>query len=360
MSTNWRRILIFLGITFAIDWALVGVVLAAGVEFTGVVATVVAMVYMVVPALVAFVLARRWRVRLRDYGVRMPRRWELALAPLVPMVIAGLCVVFAVLLDFGEFDPTGVGLVERMEAQGQAETADVVARGIDSLPINVILLAFLSAPIAGFTMNGLFAFGEELGWRGLLQRELAPLGFARASALIGVVWGLWHAPLILLGHNFPEHPRLGVLVMAVACVPLGIVFSWPALRAGNVFAAAVAHGTFNALAGVPLMAVRGGTNLEVSIVGYAGIAAMVVLAIPALIWRPRSATYEDEPAAPDPPAPRRSALPDGQRGRLSFSGAGASPARRAAGRWRANDSTGEAAVARNDDGDLYRARDRVP
>ena len=33
----------------------------------------------------------------------------------------------------------------------------------------------------------LFTLGEEVGWRGLLQQELAPLGFTRASALIGAI-----------------------------------------------------------------------------------------------------------------------------------------------------------------------------
>jgi len=233
----------------------------------------------------------------------MPRRWELVLAPLAPMAITVLAVVAAALLGFGEPDLTGHALIERMQAQGQGQTAELAAQQMERLPVNVILLAFLGAPLAGFTINGLFGLGEELGWRGLLQRELAPLGFARASALIGAVWGLWHAPLILLGHNFPEHPRLGVLVMTVACVPLGIVISWVALRAQTVIAAAVAHGTLNALAGVPMMSLRGGSNLEILQLGYAGIAATALLALAALTWPPRPACYRDEPAPPHEATP---------------------------------------------------------
>ncbi len=298
-ALNWPRILTFIGLTFAIDWALVGIVLATGVPFTGIVATVVAMLYMLVPALVVVFLARRWRVGISRYGLRLPRRWELVLAPIVPMGITVLTVVAAVLLGFGELDLTGHALVERLQAQGQGQLADLAASQLDRLPINVILIAFLSAPVAGFTINGLFGLGEELGWRGFLQRELAPLGFARASALIGAIWGLWHAPLILLGHNFPEHPRLGVLVMVIACVPLGIVISWVALRAQTVIAAAVAHGTLNALAGVPMMSVRGGSNLEILQLGYAGIAATTLLAIAALAWPPQPETGEDDAPGDD-------------------------------------------------------------
>lgn len=300
-AINRRRIATFLGLTVAIDWGLVGLLLLAGVKFEGMAVSIIGMAYMLVPALVVILLARRWGVGLRTYGMRVPRRWELVLAPLLPMVITVLTVIAAVLLGFGDFDPSGMAYIDRLRAQGAGELANVVAEQMGRLPINVVLLAFLAAPIAGFTINGLFAFGEELGWRGFLQRELAPLGFARASALIGAIWGLWHAPLILLGHNFPDNPRLGVLVMTAACVLLGILISWVTLRAQTVFAAAVAHGTLNALGGVSLIALRGGTNIAILPLGYAGMVAMVPLVIAALLWPPRAASCEHENTGGFPP-----------------------------------------------------------
>lgn len=291
-SVNWSRILTFVAITYAIDWGAVGVLQAAGVSITGSVATITATGYMVVPALVVIVLSRRWGVSLKDYGVRIPRNWCLALAALLPILLVVLTIAAAVLLGFGEFDPTGMAIIDRWEAAGRRELADAARAQAGELPINIILIVLLSAPIAGFTINGLFAFGEELGWRGLLQTELAPLGFVRASALIGVIWGLWHAPLILLGHNFPAHPRLGVLVMTVACVPLGIVMSWIALKSQTVLAAAVAHGTFNAASGAALMAVRGGEQIEVFVLGYAGILATALVAAVLVGLRPGAAAYE--------------------------------------------------------------------
>ena len=291
-GVNWRRVLTFLGITYAIDWAIAGGLWLSGAPLPGPVATAVAMAYMVVPAAVAIVLARRWEVPLASYGVRVPRNWYLALAPLAPMLLAVMTIAVAVLLGFAQYDPSGAGGIERMERIAGPQTAEQMRSAWETLPVNPLLLALLSAPIAGFTINGLFAFGEELGWRGLLQQALAPLGFARASMLIGFVWGLWHAPLILQGHNFPEHPRLGVLVMIAACIPLGILMSWLALRAQTVIAAAVAHGTFNAAAGITLLAMRGGEAIEILPLGYAGIVAMVPLVLVVLALRP-PVRYED-------------------------------------------------------------------
>lgn len=290
-TINWSRVITFIGITFAINWGAVAALHLAGRQFSGAVGTIFAAGYMIVPAAVAFALARRWGVSLRTWGLRLPRNWYLVLAPLLPIALALLTIAAAVLMGFGEFDATGMAMIERWEAMGSQELADAMRDRADEMPINLVLVTLLVAPIAGFTINGLLALGEELGWRGLLQQELAPLGFTRASTLIGAVWGLWHAPLILLGHNFPGHPRLGVLVMIVACVPLGVVISWIALKARTVLAAAVAHGTYNAASGVTLMGMRGGETIEVFILGYAGIVATAVVAAVLLAFRPDRASY---------------------------------------------------------------------
>ena len=60
-------------------------------------------------------------------------------------------------------------------------------------------------------LNTVFALGEELGWRGFLLPSLLPLGQWRAILMSGVIWGIWHAPAILQGHNYPSQPMLGVL-----------------------------------------------------------------------------------------------------------------------------------------------------
>lgn len=289
---NWRRVLTFVGVTYAIDWGAVGALRIAGVPFDGMTGTAIAVGYMIVPATVALILARIWGVSLPRYGVEVPRRWAVLLAPIVPIVIAVLGLAAAVVLGFGDYDPSGMPMIDRLRAMGQPEIAERAHEQLRELTINPVLLALITAPLAGITINGLFAFGEELGWRGLLQQELAPIGFARASALIGAIWGLWHAPLILLGHNFPEHPRLGVPVMIAACIPLGIILSWLALRAQTVFAAAVGHGTLNAVAGVSSMAISGGEQIEILVLGYAGIVAMIPLMIAALVWAPRETRYE--------------------------------------------------------------------
>ncbi len=304
---RWSRIGTFLLITFLIDWVFVFGLDAGGVTVSGMLGWVVGSTYMIVPAAVAVALALKWGVPLRRYGLRMPRWKLIAIASLAPIVIVGLTVVAALAMGFGQFDPTGAAVIEHLRRMGMPQVAEQMARQLEQMPIHPVLLAVLSAIPAGLTINGIFALGEELGWRGLLQRELAPLGFARSSALIGLIWGIWHAPLILGGHNYPEHPRLGVLVMTLACVPLGIILSWIALRVNSVIAPAIAHGTFNALAGVPLMSIRGGDQIEIGVLGYAAIIVMAAIAAVLLRMPPDGDTYAtwvEDRRSDLPPAPQ--------------------------------------------------------
>ena len=95
----------------------------------------------------------------------------------------------------------------------------------------------------------------------------------------GVIWGVWYAPAIAQGLNYPGQPVLGVPMMVVFCVLVGAVFSWLYLRTRSPWAPALAHGSLNASAGLPLLAlddvnlVVGGT--AASLIGWLPWAVLV-------------------------------------------------------------------------------------
>jgi membrane protease YdiL (CAAX protease family) len=139
-----------------------------------------------------------------------------------------------------------------------------------------IALSLTLAPL----FNTIFGMGEELGWRGFLLPRLLPLGQWKAIVLSGAIWGVWHAPAILQGHNFPSAPVLGTLMMVVACILLGTIFSWLYLRTRSPWAPALAHGALNATAGISILFLTpfdttwGGT--PVSPLGWIGLLLFVV------------------------------------------------------------------------------------
>jgi len=97
----------------------------------------------------------------------------------------------------------------------------------------------------GPLQNIFFGFGEEFGWRGYLVNKLFPRGLWYTILVSGIVWGLWHAPVVLMGHNFPENPYLGVVVMTIVTIPLGAVFLWLRLKSGSAVVVGFAHGVLN-------------------------------------------------------------------------------------------------------------------
>jgi membrane protease YdiL (CAAX protease family) len=130
--------------------------------------------------------------------------------------------------------------------------------GGTALPAGLFVLIQVAAGLTiGPLINTIFALGEELGWRAFLLPRLLPLGQWRAIVISGAIWGIWHAPAILQGHNYPGRPVIGVFMMIVFCVLLGAVFSWLYLRTRSPWAPALAHGSANAIAGLPLLFLSG-------------------------------------------------------------------------------------------------------
>jgi membrane protease YdiL (CAAX protease family) len=168
------------------------------------------------------------------------------------------------------------GMFERYRDVLTAEQLAQMKASLEQLPVHPFFLTIGQGLIAGITINALFAFGEELGWRGFLLQELKPLGFARASLLIGFIWGLWHAPLILQGHNYPQHPVIGVFMMIVFCILLTPLLNYITLRAKSVIAAAIMHGSVNGLAGIAIIMLSGGSDLTIGLTGLAGFTALAV------------------------------------------------------------------------------------
>ncbi|TKJ96601.1 CPBP family intramembrane metalloprotease domain-containing protein [Plantibacter flavus] len=185
----------------------------------------------------------------------------LGLAPLRPLGrTLGLCaaalVGFPVLafcsmllgqaMGLIQLDLVGLsGLAAIMTASGAGEL------GRDELT-TVALVQLLTLPL-GVLVASLSAFGEELGWRGWLLPNLLPLGTWPALLLSGAIWGVWHAPLILLGYNYQRTDVLGLLLMMGWCMLLGVLIGWLRLRSASVWPAVIAHGAVNAAVGALLL-----------------------------------------------------------------------------------------------------------
>ena len=284
MTGSQRKLIAFIALAYAFSWFLAALFHMLGGRWCTPAAIIVGVPYMFGPLLSAIIVTRfiaHEPVR-ESLGISFKLNRWFAVAWLLPVGISFVAFVAALALPDVTYSPDMVGLLERFRGTLSPEQLEKVRAQQAALPMHPLALGIILALIAGPTLNAVAAFGEEAGWRGFLQRELGFLGFWKASAFIGVVWGFWHAPVILMGHNYPHHPYLGVLMMVVFTVLLAPIFAYVRIRANSVIAAAVAHGSINASAGLAIVLIRGGTELTTGVTGLAGFVVLVV--VNAGIW----------------------------------------------------------------------------
>jgi membrane protease YdiL (CAAX protease family) len=152
-----------------------------------------------------------------------------------------------------------------------------------NLPAEALLpIMALNTVVIGPFLGLIIAFGEEYGWRGYLQTELIRLGRVRGVFLLGVIWGIWHWPVIWMGYNFPGQPLLGSLAMVALGIIFAYFFAYSVFKSQGVWTAAYLHALNNQTLSFFFMAVYAPTNILFSFgAGWPGLAlgAIVVLFI---------------------------------------------------------------------------------
>lgn len=143
----------------------------------------------------------------------------------------------------------------------------------------LIVITLISGLFAGLTINAVFAFGEEIGWRGYLLKIFKGKSFMTTALWTGIIWGLWHAPLILNGHNYPQHPVAGVFMMVGMCLFLTPMFMYFRIKSGSVIVPAIMHGTFNAVVGLSMILVTPANDLLYGGPGLAGLISLLLFDI---------------------------------------------------------------------------------
>ena len=105
----------------------------------------------------------------------------------------------------------------------------------------------VSLVLVGTVINVVFAAGEELGWRGFLAPELYKrMNYTAASLLTGVIWAVWHFPIIIAGAylaKMPLGPQLLLLIVTVTAMTF--VFNWLRFISGSVWTAVLLHASHN-------------------------------------------------------------------------------------------------------------------
>jgi len=271
MKTNkqdLKRILIYLLITFGLTWGYCFGILypvVNGESLSGVpsiAAQLMTAACMFFPAIGVLLTRLITKEGFKDAWLNPNLRKNLRfylLAWFGPGILTLLGAGLYFLIFPGNFDPTFSYFTATLESTGAS---------LETLPIPISLLmlvqciqAFMLAPL----MNFVTCFGEEWGWRGyLLPKVSARFSTIPTILITGIIWGLWHAPLTAIGHNYgtgyPGFPFTGIAMMCLFCIIFGVILSFVTLKTKSCIPAVLGHGAVNGIAALGIYFTADGGN----------------------------------------------------------------------------------------------------
>lgn len=164
-----------------------------------------------------------------------PTRYNLA-AYFIPLGYVALIYAFVWSTGFGGFySKSFVGLVAKDFGFGPLSQAATIT------------IYFCFTATIAVVRDSATVLGEEIGWRGFLVPELAKHhGFVATSLISGIVWALWHFPILLLGTYHSSTPVWYFLpLFTVTVVTINFLWTWLRLKSGSIWPCVILHAAHN-------------------------------------------------------------------------------------------------------------------
>lgn len=304
-----KRIVIYVALAYGLAWALWFAVVYPMVNGGGLGTSVQFAIAagMFAPAIAAALTRLITKEGFKDAWIKpraFKKTWRYYVlawfGPLV-LVLAGAALYF--LINPADFDPSMGYVIQATREQAEAMGVEM---NVDDETIRLTQIASLATLVIAPAINAVTCFGEEWGWRGyLLPHLLERFSIIPTLLISGIIWGLWHAPITLIGHNYglgyAGYPFTGIAAMCLFCIVVGVFMSYVTLRTGSCLPAVFAHGMVNGSAAMGLIFSATGGNPFVGpaptgIVGGAFFIAAAVFMVRDLMRRGWKLPKEDKPA----------------------------------------------------------------
>ena len=291
-DVNYRRILIFLVVAYTPAY-----LMDSMIYFTGSEKALMNPIYqsllvgrmyfpMLGVILSLFITKAEIKNGLKKYGLRIGKRFPqlLLLGISIPYLIYVIGIAYGYLAGLPIANP-----VENIYSTLPEEAKHLLS------PSTLLAITLISTLISGISLNTLFAIGEEIGWRGLMLDELGKrFSLPIISIIIGLIWSLWHAPLIILfGYNYPTNRFLGILLYTVICIIWTYILSILKILGGSIIPAAAMHGTINAIAALMLFTIPIQRVLGMP-VGLLSIISSITILIPMIVLQKAARSFQSE------------------------------------------------------------------
>ncbi len=275
-----NRVLAFIIITYTITilYSLLYFIFPYNIYKNRFVTLIITSFYMFIPLISSVILQKFiYKEELKKIGFNFKWTWWYLFPVIIPIIWNLLSFFIALLFPDISFSPDMSGMMGRYEKNFTADQIKLMKEQIDKVPPVIFFIGtLLQIIIFGTTFNAIFAFGEESGWRGFLLSNLKSKGFYYSSLITGLIWGIWHFPVIIQGHNYPEHRTIGVFMMILWTILLSPFFTFIVYKTKTVLSASIMHGVLNASYGLSIMYLKGGNDLTAGLTGISGIVALII------------------------------------------------------------------------------------
>ena len=158
----------------------------------------------------------------------------------------GFALIFPILVGLVAYGAAWTTGLVRFSPQPMSLAAPFLAESTPPVLVFVINVALAATVVTIFSVRT--AAGEEIGWRGYMLTRLIDAGVPMPVFVSGVIWGLWHVPLILGGvYLTGPPPALAALLWMIVATSFSFVFARLRLETGSVWPAIALHAAWNSI-----------------------------------------------------------------------------------------------------------------
>lgn len=190
---------------------------------------------MMCPALSAFITLKLMKRPISSLPWGLKHIKYLRLSYLVPVAYITISYVLIWVFGFGDL------LSQETMTEWSQELG---MEGFSSTAILLTMIILLS--IVGVVKNIGSTLGEEIGWRGFFIYELRKLfSFGTVSIISGLIWAIWHWPIIFLIYKGNGNLLFHVTAFTVMIVAISVILAYYTFKSNSLWPAALFHSVHN-------------------------------------------------------------------------------------------------------------------
>ena len=233
-DTKFKPIIIFLSITFALSAIFYFLIIYSGTLDGGAGQYVMGLMWC--PGISALITMKILKRNISDLGWKWGKTKYQIKSYLIPLLYTFIAYIIIWSFGWGKFyNGETVNWITKSFGLGE------IGSGFS------ILFYFILVGVFGIIGSMSSALGEEIGWRGFLVPELyKSQGFTKTSLITGLIWGVWHLPILLFAdYNSGTPSWFAMPCFMVLIISISFIYTWFRMKSGSLWTGVILHGSHN-------------------------------------------------------------------------------------------------------------------